>query len=95
MRLGMSRVAALLMTAWFGFLVVFIAGALVASLGGPVRTQGSPALLVLFALGMAALGVAFMAFGRWLSRNEGSFLLQFLRETLDSEEIRAGHDHRM
>ena len=87
-RLGMSRVPAVFMTFWFGFIAVFIAGAIVAWLGGPVRAYGSPALLILFALAMAGLGVAFMAFARWLSRNEGPFLLRFLCELLEAEEIR-------
>jgi len=85
----MSRVPAIFMSVWFGFILVFIAGAIVAWLGGPVRTQGSPAFLILSALGMAAMGVAFMAFGRWLSRNERPFLLRFLGELLEAEEIRA------
>jgi hypothetical protein len=87
MRIGMSRWTALFITLWLGFLLAFVLVALAASLGELVHTSGHPAFVILAPTGMAAFGVALMAFGRWLSRNEGPFLVRFLREELEAEAV--------
>jgi hypothetical protein len=36
---------------------------------------------------MLAFGVVLQAFGRWLARDEADFLLRFLADTLEADEV--------
>jgi len=79
LRLGVNRWARGIMIAWFGFVLLLWIWLLVAArpMAGELRGWHlGPGVMLL-------LGALAVPFGRWLARNEGRFLLGFLRRTLE------------
>jgi hypothetical protein len=76
---GMSRWVMIFMCMWFGGLIL-IGGTLVTTTADGLRTL--PVLL-----GMFAFGVALVALGRFLARNEKDDLVQFVCFTLVAREM--------
>jgi hypothetical protein len=91
-RLGLSRPVAALFTFWLLGLTAFAALGflmLVADLPRSLNTANlsSPVRLVAVVGGMLTFGVALQTFGRWLARDEADFLMRFLGETLEAQEL--------
>jgi hypothetical protein len=91
-RLGFSLVVAAFFTFWMLGVSAFFAVsllALIADLPRSLSTMGlaGPAGFVLVLGGMLAFGVVLQAFGRWLARDEADFLLRFLADTLEADEV--------
>lgn len=72
-----------LLTIWLGIILT----ANVLSL--PSRWPSSAAPVAALTLAMVAFGVAFVAFGRLLARDECPALLDFIRETTGAEDMPA------
>lgn len=87
-RLGRHPFVTIFELCWFGGVVMTGGSRFVSALqrgSGELTLLGTIAAPVL----MLAFGFAVRSFGLWLARNEGAFLLQFLRETMDAEEVRS------
>ena len=71
------------MSIWLGIIVT------VNLLSLPSRWPNALAPVAALTLAMVAFGVAFVAFGRLLARDEGPALLDFIRQTTGAEDIPA------
>jgi hypothetical protein len=84
--LGIHPAARWFMMIWFGFVGVVGGVMVVASLFGTLRTDGSPWVGAAVLPGMLGFGIAIVQLGRWLARKEGTFLIDFLVQTLEAHE---------
>jgi hypothetical protein len=66
---------------WLGLIIV------VNLLNLPKAWPNSVAPVIVLSLGMVAFGVAFVAFGRLLARDEGLALLDFIRQTAGADDL--------
>jgi hypothetical protein len=82
-RLGMHPLIGIFMPLWFALVVAFGAGWLFVGL-----RQGATGVMLWAGLTIPAVmtvfGIGLVRFGRFLARDEGPFLLDFLRQTLDA-----------
>jgi hypothetical protein len=85
-RLGMHPSVTLFMAFWFCGVVLIGAEVLVSTAAALLRGDASAQawMGIIGPFGMLAFGVALVAFGRFLARNEREFLLNFLRATIDA-----------
>jgi hypothetical protein len=98
-RFGMHPLATVFMAIWFAG-VVLIGGPITAIMmiaaitGSAVRTSGSmpPLIAAVVAPGMLVFGCALVGFGRWLARDEATFLKDFFLRTLDATEVGERHN---
>ena len=89
-RVGLHPMVKAFMAVWFGFLGIIWAVLLVAILTGdfgPDNSDLPPLLALVFPLGMMAFGVLLLKFGKHLSRGEGDFLTDFVKELLEAREV--------
>lgn len=96
-RFRMAIAVRIFMTIWFGF-VGLLAGASALdallpdavgraeSFDSPKDGAAAPSALI-FTMLMLAFGVVLVRGGRWLARDEPDFLVLFLLQTLDAEEL--------
>ena len=95
-RFGMSPFVTAFMALWFGMLALVGGGMFLGATSAYLRGGAPPetwAFLV-SPLIMAAFGIGLVRFGRWLGRNERSFLAEFLRTKLQAAEARGTPDVR-
>ena len=69
------------MAVWFGLLILLGGAAFVAGVGGLLGGRGHVLGVIVPAVGLA-FGVGLVWFGRWLARNEESFLVAFVAEVI-------------
>ena len=89
-RFGIHPLDAAFMAVWFAG-VLLIGGAMSATtvaslLSGRDSIPANAWLVIVFPLLMLGLGVAMITFGKFLSRNERRFLIDFLGRTIDACE---------
>jgi hypothetical protein len=85
--LGMEETSAIFPALW---LVVWIVLTLIIAAqwrSAPESFTSHPAWVSSVLFLFLAWGYGFLVFARWLARDEGGFLLQFLREALEAEEV--------
>jgi len=86
-RVGLSPFVWAFAFVWVGFLGLLWLGGLTDLFLNGVGADGGGLVFVLFPLGMIGFGAALLAFGRWLARDEATFLLAFVRETLEADLV--------
>jgi hypothetical protein len=91
-RAGLSLWPRIFMGYWFGFLALWLTGALYALWIDPYASQDPSVtqyhmriFFPLFAILMAIFGWGFVRFGRYLGRNEEAFLLDFIARITESQ----------
>ena len=85
-RIGMNRFIAVFTMSWFAFVLAFASVAGGATLFS--ASKGDAAITLAISVGMGFLGTGLVRWGRFMSRGDRSFLLAFLRTTIDAEEPR-------
>jgi hypothetical protein len=83
--LGMEETSAVGLAICLGSCVVFTLFMIAGGRSSPEAFSGPP--IVFMCLGFLTFGYAMLVISRSLARDEGPFLLQFLRETLEAEEL--------
>jgi len=90
-RSGMGYFALVFLVVWSGIMLSFGGSILLSALNDP-SPNGPGAGVAFFPLTMIVFAAIFVAFGRWLAREEDAFLEQFLRQRLDASSIGAVFD---
>lgn len=80
-RSGMPIVAMIFMTVWFGFVAIFLVGALATTATAGFRPDDL--MFILVPAFMFVFGIGLIFYGAWLARDEHAFLTSFVAETLE------------
>ncbi len=88
--IGLHPFVKIFMFIWFGSLIligglIFITS--LSSLAKETSADIGTIMGILIPLGMAIFGIALLKFGKYLARDESAFLIAFLIDLLDAEEI--------
>jgi hypothetical protein len=83
-RSGMPYFAGAFVIVWFGLLVLIEVSMVLAVVSGRGSLEGSPVVMFGAPLVMMAFGAGLVAVGRWMSRDDRQFLLDFVAQTTEA-----------
>ena len=91
--LSSPRVAAWILVGWFALVGLFTLAGLMNALAHPAELHLDDVFELIVPLEALGLGLAVFAFPRWLARGDATFLIGFLRDILQANQVLGPRPH--